>query len=517
MSKPAPKSNFLQTFLLISVLYLGFMLFMQKAPPNPALEKMSAPDVMKSIREDNAQIKEATLVREHRPLLNDKIDADLKAKRITQEQADSLTIEADILQADTQLKGSILRLTRGDASDGNLLQQAYLGFRNIEKKYRNNPLWKVPYQVADVRQNKVFSTAKPGGWNSWTGEQLYQEIVERLDKKYRSDLLLGFVPGYDVIDFLVKLTGANPAFSYAFAAFLLALVVRAIVYPLAQKQLMWSRQMAQLQPLVKEIKKNYSKKVKDPRTGRETEQVTDAQELQAKTMELYREYGINPLAGCGPAVIQLPLFLVVYQCMLHYQFTFQKGTFLWMNPAASASSHGFFAPNLGQMDYLMIGIYGVTMLISTWLTPVTDPSQAKQQKLMGIGIGLMFTISMFTGVFPVPGAFVLYWTFTNIFAMTQSLRAYRMPVPPLEKVNAPGGGVFPTSGTRKMSFMERLQDEMRQKYEVAQSQKDTGGSAEPPSANGKSDLNGNHKNGKPSSGLPPKKDEPKHKPKKRDA
>ena len=58
-------------------------------------------------------------------------------------------------------------------------------------------------------------------------------------------------------------------------------------------------------------------------------------------------------------------------------------------------------------------------------------------------MGLLFTFFMFTGAFPTPAAFVLYWVFTNLLATAQSLRAYRMPMPPLEKVNTKAGGVFP--------------------------------------------------------------------------
>jgi YidC/Oxa1 family membrane protein insertase len=75
--------------------------------------------------------------------------------------------------------------------------------------------------------------------------------------------------------------------------------------------------------------------------------------------------------------------------------------------------------------------------------PATDPTQAKQQKLMGVGMGLLFTFMMFTGTFPAPAAFVLYWVFTNLLATSQSLWVYRMPMPPLQKVNTKAGGVFP--------------------------------------------------------------------------
>jgi YidC/Oxa1 family membrane protein insertase len=144
-----------------------------------------------------------------------------------------------------------------------------------------------------------------------------------------------------------------------------------------------------------------------------------------------------------PAFIQFPLFITVYQFMLNYQFSFERGTFLWVNPATSAATHGFFAPNLGQRDVVMIILYGITMVTSTLLMPASDPTQAKQQKLMGVGMGLLFTVFMFTGTFPAPAAFVLYWVFTNLLATSQSLWVYRMPMPPLQKVNTKTGGVFP--------------------------------------------------------------------------
>src|SRR6185312_17302336 len=97
--------------------------------------------------------------------------------------------------------------------------------------------------------------------------------------------------------------------------------------------------------------------------------------------------------------------------------------------------------NLGELDPILIVIYGITMLSSTLLAPVSDPSQIKQQRLMGVGISFVWTIFMF--FWPVPSGFVLYWTFTNILSTAQSLRAYRLPLPPLRKVNAAGGGVYP--------------------------------------------------------------------------
>lgn len=353
-------------------------------------------------------------------------DGDLKNQRKKAIESDKL--HAEILAADAHYK-YILR--NGEAlADANQIRQVYMSIQGWQSRYKDSPLWTQQFAVPPTNFKPERFT-----WRSWTPKDFNERIAAELSVKSKDALVYGIFPGYKIIDSLVNLTGANPGFSYAFAAFLLALCVRAIIFPLAQKQLLWGRKMQQLAPLVKEIREQY--------TDKKTKQVTNQVELQQKTMALYQEYGINPLAGCLPAFIQFPLFITVYQFMLNYQFAFEKGTFLWVNPSTSAATHGFFASNLGHRDYVLIILYGITMVISTLLMPASDPTQAKQQKLMGVGMGLLFTFMMFTGAFPTPAAFVLYWVFTNLLATAQSLWVYRMPMPPLEKVNTKTGGVFP--------------------------------------------------------------------------
>ena len=154
--------------------------------------------------------------------------------------------------------------------------------------------------------------------------------------------------------------------------------------------------------------------------------------------------------------------------MMHYRFEFQKGTFLWVNPAASVSSNGFFAPNLGNMDTLLLVVYGVSMIVTTLLQPISDPSQLKQQRIMGLAVSIIVTISMF--FYPLPSAFVLYWIFLNILSMTQTLVTYRQPLEPLQKVQTVAGGLKP-----KPSFMDKLYDMQQQAAEQqSKSQEDPG-------------------------------------------
>jgi hypothetical protein len=145
------------------------------------------------------------------------------------------------------------------------------------------------------------------------------------------------------------------------------------------------------------------------------------------------------------------------------------------------------------------------MIVSTLLTPQTDPMQAKQQRLMGIGISVFFTVTMFFGFFPVPGAFVLYWIFLLTLSTLQALRAYRLPVAPLQKVNTSAGGVYPTS------LGGKWQKKMQELMEAAEAQKngvtpgDSGSKSSTPTPLSGSGGIGDAKTGKPV----------KHKPKKR--
>lgn len=428
---PTPKQNFLQTMLLVMAVYLGATLMCNRPQ---ATETRTREQIHESLRTFNRQIKDVSIAQEQGKFQT-KINEELQAKKIDAKTAEKLKFEAAILVADTQLKAGIMR------NETQRIRNAFTVLESLHRKEVANPAWTdVSVEIpAAERQPERFA------WSSWKGPDLYAKLVTELSTRNKSDLVWGFLPGgYAFIDFLVKATGAVPGFSYWFAAFLLALVVRAIVYPLAQKQLMWGRKMSQLAPMMKEIRDKYQ-----------------GQDQQMKIMELYREYGINPMAGCGPALVQMPLFIFVYQCMLHYQFEFQKGTFAWINPSTSAATQGFVAPNLGQVDVILIILYGISLTITTLLQPVNDPTQVKQQRMIGLSMAIILPIFMLLGFFPVPAAFVLYWTFTNVLATAQSLRAYRLPMDPIVKVNTPTGGTYPKSG----GFFAKLQEQARQAQE----------------------------------------------------
>ncbi|HRI44559.1 MAG TPA: YidC/Oxa1 family membrane protein insertase [Fimbriimonadaceae bacterium] len=406
MSQPAPRSNFVQTMLIVAVLFLGYQALFGSRPPEPR----SSEKIYAAMQTLHREIKDQSIAIEL-PKFEQKLREEAKTKKTPDADVEARLMDATVLVAATQFRAAVQR---------NDINRANAAFMTLHQKSRANefkPIWKREVALVPHAQFPDKVT---------TPEKLYATVIEDLDGRNRRDLVFGLARGYAIIDFLVGLTGRMPGFSYAFAALLLAIMVRATIWPLTQRQLVFSRQMQQLIPLVNELKEKYK---------------GNPAELNVKTMELYRTYGINPAAGCWPALLQMPLFLFVYQCMVHYRFEFRQGTFLWINPNTASVTGGWTAPNLGEMDYPLLVIYGITMMATTLLSPVSDPANARQQRVMGISISLLFTVLMF--FWPLPSAFVLYWICTNLLSTFQSLRAYRMPVEPLVKKNAPNGAVFP--------------------------------------------------------------------------
>lgn len=399
-------------------------------------------------------------------------------KQTLDDETQEKKIRGMILVADTQLKAGI------KSKSVDRLRDAYNTLANSNRQLHGKPVWNKKFPVYDARGERDF------GWSEWSGADLYKKITTEVSAGNKHDLVWGFIPGFQLMDFLVHITGANPAFSYAFAGFLLALLVRTTIFKLSTKQIMAARRSSQLLPLITEIKKEFP---------------NDQMKQQERMMALYKEYGINPFAAFWPAFVQMPLFYAIYQCMVHYQFEFEKGTFLWINPATSAQTHGFVAPNLGQQDTILVFVYAITMIISQFLQPisVTDPTQIRQQRMIGIGITVMFTAFMFSGAFPIVSGFVLYWIFTNILATAQSLVLYRRPLPPLEKVNTTHGGVYPQNRWGK--FMEQMA--AAQEEELRKRNGGGGGSSNGKPSNSGSTFVGT---GETKTGTPAK-----HKPKKR--
>ncbi len=197
---------------------------------------------------------------------------------------------------------------------------------------------------------------------------------------------------------LVAKTGIDnpiPGFSYVLAIVLLTIIIKTILYPLTLKQMKSMTMMQQLAPELKKIQDRY--KGKDP------------QKLQQKTMELYQKYNVNPLAGCIPLIIQMPILIALYQALLRYfgNIPTDQAGFLWI------ISLGGIGRSAGD-PYFVIPILAAG---STFLqSKMTMVSQDKNQKMM---VYLMPFFILWLVATVVPVGLGIYWIVFNLVGIAQ--------------------------------------------------------------------------------------------------
>ncbi len=424
-NQPAPSAvtNFLQIALWTVTIYLGYQLL--TGGFNKDNDNKKSDDVYQSLKtsaikteDDNVQLNLDNYI----SLLNKEEQGNV----ITTEKKQQRLMDGIVTAAYAKYQVALKQ------KDVNKMQEAHQILFNYEYEYAKNPCWKHPNKIED---EKGFVIA------TYSAYDLYHTITDQLAAWNKEDLVWGFIPGWQLIDFLVSITGKVSWFSYALAGLFLAICVRAAIWPISQRQLMFGRQMSQLSPLLAELKEKY-----------------EGQELQLKTMQLYKDYGINPASGCLIGLAQLPLFFAIYQCMLRYKIEFMNGTFLWVNPEFADTINSYFpsftsgivASNLGSKDYLLILIHGALTTMAMLLSPVQDPNNASQQRMIGVMSGVMMTFMMM--MWPIPSAFVLYWIFTSVLSTAQTLRAHRLPAPPLIKKGADGKDVLLTDIQKSSMF-----------------------------------------------------------------
>jgi YidC/Oxa1 family membrane protein insertase len=182
--------------------------------------------------------------------------------------------------------------------------------------------------------------------------------------------------------------------NYGIAIIVITVVIKLIFYPLTVKSFRSMQAMQQLQPQMKRLQDMYK---------------NDRQKLNEEMMKLYREQKVNPLGGCLPMVVQIPVFIALYQ-VLYTSIELRHAGFIW------------WIKDLSAPDYPMALVMGASMVIQQWMTPTTgDPRQAKMMLFMPVIFTFMFLD------FPV--GLVIYWLVNNILTIAQQYVMLRMSRP----------------------------------------------------------------------------------------
>ncbi|HEY2675004.1 MAG TPA: membrane protein insertase YidC [Rugosimonospora sp.] len=243
---------------------------------------------------------------------------------------------------------------------------------------------------------------------------------------------------------------------WVLAIVFLVLTIRGILFPVFVKQIKSQRAMQALAPQIKELQAKHK---------------GDRETLQREMMDLYKKEKANPLMGCLPMVVQIPVFISLFHVLRHVKPTMPlrlQTLYGWTVGQFESASHAklFGAPiaasfrsssaDLASMHAsgttvkLVAGVLIATMIVTTFMTSrqmilktgwSADPQQKMIQRLMLFGIPVSLLIS--GGLFPI--GVVIYWTTTNLFSLGQQFWVLRKYPPPPNASNAATGAA--KSGT----------------------------------------------------------------------
>ncbi|AGT74713.1 membrane protein insertase, YidC/Oxa1 family domain protein [Helicobacter pylori SouthAfrica20] len=252
-------------------------------------------------------------------------------------------------------------------------------------------------QGFEVLINPEIGTKNPLGFISLKNEAALHGYIG--PKDYRSlkaispmltdaieyGLITFFAKGvFVLLDYLYQFVG-----NWGWAIILLTIIVRIILYPLSYKGMVSMQKLKELAPKMKELQEKYK---------------GEPQKLQAHMMQLYKKHGANPLGGCLPLILQIPVFFAIYRVLYNAVELKSSEWILWIH-------------DLSIMDpyFILPLLMGASMYWHQSVTPntMTDPMQAKIFKLLP----LLFTIFLIT----FPAGLVLYWTTNNILSVLQQL------------------------------------------------------------------------------------------------
>ena len=184
--------------------------------------------------------------------------------------------------------------------------------------------------------------------------------------------------------------------NYGIAIILLTILVRLLFWPLTHKSTVGMKKMQELQPKMKEIQAKF----KD-----------NPQRLQQETWALYREAKVNPMSSCLPMLIQIPVFIALFN-VLRSAVELRYAPFLWIGDLSEPE--GLFA---SWFPFGGLNILPILMAVSTGLQSAFTPSAGdkNQQKMMMIFMPLMMLFMFYS----FPSALSLYWFLSNLFSIVQ--------------------------------------------------------------------------------------------------
>lgn len=252
------------------------------------------------------------------------------------------------------------------------------------------------YKSNDTVTIKASSRELKGALKIFAGPKEYQEL-EKAGYSLERNVDLGFF-SFLAHPILIILKSFNAFFgNFGLAIIAFTLLVKALFLPLTKVSFRSMKGMQDLQPEIVALR----------------ERIKDPTELNKEMMALYQKKGVNPLGGCFPIFLQIPVFFGLYSALLHAIEMRHSPFALWIYDLSAPERLLLW----GIPIPIMILVLGASMFLQQVTNPstITDPVQKKVFMMMPIMFTFMFI------VFPMPSGLVLYWLTNNSISIVQQL------------------------------------------------------------------------------------------------
>ncbi len=227
------------------------------------------------------------------------------------------------------------------------------------------------------------------------------------------------------------LAGANIPYSWGFAIVLFTLAIKVVTFPLTVTQIKGMQAQKDLQPRIQELQKKYGK---------------DKEKLSQEQMKLYQEAGVNPLSGCLPMLVQMPVLFGLYSALMSLGSALENADFFWIPNLGFpryTDGMGWITQLFSSGEYVRLVSYLILPALlmvtqfymqkmTTASTPTTSDGAAGMMGQMSTIMTLMF--GFFT--LQVPAGLTLYWVTSNLLQMGQTVL--------VNKMQGGGGSMFGT-------------------------------------------------------------------------
>ncbi len=303
-------------------------------------------------------------------------------------EADMYTFHGALIK---EFDKTLTLIDDGDAKGGEVYPRAYIAAtmdRYFATAFYNFKDGMDVYISKDQNSNPLvfIKGAQNYSINGYIGPKAFDKL-ESIDKNLTDIIEYGWFtflakPIFLFLKYIYDIVG-----NWGWSIVIITVLIRLILYPLTYKGMVSMNKLKDLAPKIKELQKKYK---------------GNPQKLNASMMELYKKHGANPMGGCLPMLIQIPIFFAIYRVLLNAVELKHAPWIGWIEDLSVADPY-FILPIL----------MGASMFWQQKITPTnfTDPIQEKIMKFLP----LIFTLFFIT----FPAGLTLYWFVNNIFSVAQ--------------------------------------------------------------------------------------------------